>query len=71
MITSGKLDSITFTLPPDGTARLALCASESGISTADLAAKLLLEAVDKLMGPQPAAPRPSTRSASSKGRRVA
>jgi len=52
MITTGRLDTLTFTLPPDGTARLAQCASEAGISTADLAAKLLGEAVDKLLGKQ-------------------
>ncbi len=70
MITAGTPDSLKLMIPPDRTALLAGMASRAGLSTVDMASKLLSDALDDLIlseGNIPKEADPTSRKASRKG----
>ncbi len=70
MITAGTPDSLKLMIPPDRTARLAGMASRAGVSTVDMASKLLNDALDTVMlsdGLPSEEASPTSRKASRKG----
>jgi hypothetical protein len=70
MITAGTPDSLKLMIPPDRTALLAGMASRAGLSTVDMASKLLSDALDDVMlsdGNESQEAAPPSRKASRKG----
>ena len=49
MITAGTPDSLKLMIPPDRTALLAGMASKAGVSTVDMASRLLSDALDTVI----------------------